>query len=434
MSSTVSTIVPMRQHVRHSRRAPAGAARCHARRRGRPPRADDVGSLLVAGTPSKKRKRPGPREAAAARQSRRRRTSRATRGTSRRRPPRDWIAAARLRTLPLAFTPILIGTGAAILVDGQFHWVIALFCLIVSVSLQIGVNYANDYSDGVRGTDDHRVGPARLTASRKASPRAVLTVALDLLRDRRARGSCDRDPHASSGGCCSSAPSASSRRGSTPAASAPTGTTASASSSCSSSSGSSPPLGTTCVQVLAVPQEAWFGGVGAGLLACAVLLANNLRDIDQDRAAGKRTLTVLIGRRATRSRCSRSSCSCRSSSPSYLAAVLPDRLAHAARAARRRCRRSSSSGRTALPRELVVALGADVADVGRLRRVPVLGVRRLSGCARRPVRHRGVVGRGILDVLVATRVVAHSRATLGEPGRDLGRAGGAGTAARGSAR
>ena len=55
-------------------------------------------------------------------------------------------------------------------------------------------------------------------------------------------------------------------------------------------------LGTTWVQALAVPQEAWFGGVAAGLLACAVLLANNLRDIDQDRAAGKRTLTVLIGR------------------------------------------------------------------------------------------------------------------------------------------
>src|SRR5690606_31834136 len=65
-----------------------------------------------------------------------------------------------------------------LLVDRAFHWVIALACLAVSVSLQIGVNYANDYSDGVRGTDDHRVGPARLTASRKAKPRTVLAVAL----------------------------------------------------------------------------------------------------------------------------------------------------------------------------------------------------------------------------------------------------------------
>src|SRR5690606_236441 len=79
----------------------------------------------------------------------------------------DWIGAARLRTLPLAITPVLIGTGAAILVGDLFHWVIALTCLVVAVSLQIGVNFANDYSDGVRGTDDHRVGPARLTASRR---------------------------------------------------------------------------------------------------------------------------------------------------------------------------------------------------------------------------------------------------------------------------
>ncbi|MEE2814383.1 MAG: 1,4-dihydroxy-2-naphthoate polyprenyltransferase, partial [Actinomycetota bacterium] len=59
---------------------------------------------------------------------------------------RDWIGAARLRTLPLAVTPILIGTGAALLIERPMHWVIALACLVVSVSLQIGVNYANDYS------------------------------------------------------------------------------------------------------------------------------------------------------------------------------------------------------------------------------------------------------------------------------------------------
>ncbi len=64
---------------------------------------------------------------------------------------RDWIGAARLRTLPLAITPVLIGTGAATLVDDQLHWVIALACLAVAFALQIGVNYANDYSDGIRG-------------------------------------------------------------------------------------------------------------------------------------------------------------------------------------------------------------------------------------------------------------------------------------------
>ena len=147
------------------------------------------------------------------------------------------------------------------------------------------MNYANDYSDGIRGTDDHRVGPARLTASRKVKPRAVLIVALIFFAIAAVAGPRDRRSARSSGGCSRSAPSASSPPGSTPAASARTATTGSASSSSSSSSGSSRPLGTTWVQALALPQEAWFGAVGAGLLACAVLLANNLRDIDQDRKA-----------------------------------------------------------------------------------------------------------------------------------------------------
>ena len=63
----------------------------------------------------------------------------------------DWIGAARPRTLSLAIAPVLVGTGAARLGDPQFHWVIALACLAVAVCLQIGVNFANDYSDGVRG-------------------------------------------------------------------------------------------------------------------------------------------------------------------------------------------------------------------------------------------------------------------------------------------
>jgi 1,4-dihydroxy-2-naphthoate octaprenyltransferase len=212
---------------------------------------------------------------------------------------RDWVSAARLRTLPLAITPILIGTGAAILVDGLFHWVIALFCLIVSVSLQIAVNFANDYSDGIRGTDDHRVGPARLTASKKASPRAVLTAALLFLGIAAIAGlalvirtqqwwlllvgaACIVAAWFYTGG----------RK--------PYGYYGLGELFVFVFFGLVATAGTTFVQVLAVPQEAWFGGVGAGLLACAVLLANNLRDIEQDRAAGKRTLTVLIGRRGTR--------------------------------------------------------------------------------------------------------------------------------------
>ena len=89
----------------------------------------------------------------------------------------DWISGARIRTLPLAFAPVAIGSGAAALTD-QFKAPVALLCLVVALALQIGVNYSNDYSDGIRGTDNYRVGPARLTGSGAADPKKVLAVAL----------------------------------------------------------------------------------------------------------------------------------------------------------------------------------------------------------------------------------------------------------------
>jgi 1,4-dihydroxy-2-naphthoate octaprenyltransferase len=212
--------------------------------------------------------------------------------------PRDWIGAARLRTLPLAVAPVLIGTGAALVVDRALHWVIALCCLVVAVALQIGVNYANDYSDGIRGTDDVRVGPARLTASRRARARTVLIVALGFFGIAAVAGlaivirtqqwwlllvgaACIVAAWFYTGG----------KR--------PYGYAGLGEVFVFVFFGLVATVGTTFVQVLTVPQESWFGAVAAGLLACAVLLANNLRDIDQDRVAGKRTLTVLIGRRAT---------------------------------------------------------------------------------------------------------------------------------------
>jgi 1,4-dihydroxy-2-naphthoate octaprenyltransferase len=211
---------------------------------------------------------------------------------------RDWIGAARLRTLPLAITPVLIGTGAARLVDNQFHWVIALTCLAVAVFLQIGVNYANDYSDGIRGTDDFRVGPARLTASRRAKPRTVLIVALVffalaglagvalVIRSQQwwlllVGAACIAAAWFYTGG----------KR--------PYGYAGLGELFVFVFFGLVATVGTTWVQVLAIPQEAWFGAVAAGFLAVAVLLANNLRDIDQDKVAGKKTLSVRIGKRAT---------------------------------------------------------------------------------------------------------------------------------------
>ena len=211
---------------------------------------------------------------------------------------RDWIGAARLRTLPLAISPVLIGTGAALLVDRELHWVLALACLVVAVALQIGVNYANDYSDGIRGTDDHRVGPARLTASRKAKPRTVLMVALGFFGVAAIAGIAIviRTQHwwmLAVGAVCIVAAwfYTGGKR--------PYGYAGLGELFVFVFFGLVATVGTTFVQVGVVPQESWFGAVAAGLLACAVLLANNLRDIDQDRLAGKRTLTVRIGKRAT---------------------------------------------------------------------------------------------------------------------------------------
>jgi 1,4-dihydroxy-2-naphthoate octaprenyltransferase len=86
--------------------------------------------------------------------------------------PAQWFEGARPRTLPAAVAPVAAGTGAAAAVDG-FRLGYALLALLVAVSLQVAVNYANDYSDGVRGTDADRVGPLRLVGSGMAAPAAV---------------------------------------------------------------------------------------------------------------------------------------------------------------------------------------------------------------------------------------------------------------------
>lgn len=210
----------------------------------------------------------------------------------------DWVGAARLRTLPLAVAPVVIGTGAAILVGDVFHWVIALACLVVAVSLQIGVNFANDYSDGIRGTDAHRVGPARLTASGRVKPRSVLIAAFVFFGIAAVAGLAitirtQQWWFLAVGAACIVAAwfYTGGRR--------PYGYNALGEVFVFVFFGLVATLGTTWVQARALPQEAWFGAIGAGLLACAVLLANNLRDIEQDARVGKRTLSVLIGRRWT---------------------------------------------------------------------------------------------------------------------------------------
>ncbi|REJ07874.1 1,4-dihydroxy-2-naphthoate polyprenyltransferase [Microbacterium bovistercoris] len=211
----------------------------------------------------------------------------------------DWIGAARLRTLPLAVAPVVLGTGAAQTVDHLFHWAIALACLAVAVLLQIGVNFANDYSDGIRGTDAHRVGPARLTASGRVPAKQVLVVALVFFALAALVGLAivirTQQWWMLAVGALSIIAAWFYTGGKRPY-----GYNAMGELFVFVFFGLVATLGTTWVQVFALPLSAWLGAVGAGLFACAVLLANNLRDIDQDRAVGKRTLTVLIGKTATK--------------------------------------------------------------------------------------------------------------------------------------
>lgn len=211
----------------------------------------------------------------------------------------DWIGAARIRTLPLAVAPVVAGTGAASLVTGKFHWLLALACLAVAVCLQIGVNYANDYSDGIRGTDDVRVGPARLTGAGRAKPRTVLLVAMAFFALAALAGLAIviRTGHwwlLLVGIICIAAAwfYTGGKR--------PYGYAGLGEIFVFVFFGLVATIGSCWVQSGQVPQEAWFSAVGIGFLACGVLLANNLRDIEQDRLAGKRTLTVRIGALATK--------------------------------------------------------------------------------------------------------------------------------------
>lgn len=208
----------------------------------------------------------------------------------------DWVAGARIPTLPMSISPVLVGTGAAIAASdpGQYHWVRALLCLVVAVSLQIAVNYANDYSDGIRGTDRDRVGPFRLVGSGKATPKAVLTAAMIFFGIAAVAGLILTILTAQwwlllvgalaivaawfyTGG----------KR--------PYGYLALGELFVFIFFGLVATVGTTFVQILDVTQEAWFGAIGVGLISVATLIVNNIRDIAQDRVAGKRTLTTFLG-------------------------------------------------------------------------------------------------------------------------------------------
>ena len=210
----------------------------------------------------------------------------------------EWVQGARPRTLPIAVSPVLVGTGAA-LGAGVVAPVRALLALLVAVALIVGVNYANDYSDGIRGTDDERVGPLRLVGAKLAAPAAVRTAALLSLSVAALAGlalvalsgqwwlvavgaACIAGAWFYTGG----------RR--------PYGYAGLGEVAVFVFFGPVAVLGTVITQSGPPSPLAVVAAVGVGLLACAVLVANNLRDIPTDTDAGKRTLAVLLGDADTR--------------------------------------------------------------------------------------------------------------------------------------
>jgi 1,4-dihydroxy-2-naphthoate octaprenyltransferase len=210
----------------------------------------------------------------------------------------QWIAGARPRTLPAAIAPVIVGTAAAAPLD-RVDLGLALLAVLVSLGLQVGVNYANDYSDGIRGTDTDRVGPIRLVGQHKAAPEnvklmafaffgAAALVGLALVAISEAwimiplgalailaawRYTGGDNPYGYRGlgelyvfvffGLMAT-------------------------------------LGTLYTQAKELSWIGLAGAVGVGAIASAILVANNLRDIPTDEVSGKRTLAVRLGDRGTR--------------------------------------------------------------------------------------------------------------------------------------
>ncbi len=209
----------------------------------------------------------------------------------------QWIAGARPRTLPNAVAPVIAGTGGAAWLHSAVWWK-ALLALAVALALIIGVNFANDYSDGIRGTDDNRAGPLRLVGSRLAAPRSVLTVALASLAVGAAAGlalALTSAPWLIAVGALCIAGAWLYTGGSKPYGYAGFGEVA-----VFLFFGLVAVLGTQFTQALRVD---WVGvvlAVATGALSSAVLVANNLRDIPTDAESGKITLAVRLGDKGTR--------------------------------------------------------------------------------------------------------------------------------------
>lgn len=211
---------------------------------------------------------------------------------------RQWVDGARPRTLPAAISPVLVGSGFAAYTDA-FLPGRALLALVVAMGLQVGVNYANDYSDGIKGTDRVRIGPVRLVGQQLASPASVRAAAWGSMLVAMAAGltlvlqtgawwllavgaACVIAAWLYTGGPT------------------PYGYRGLGEVFVFCFFGLVPVLGTMYVQALQVTAAAVLASTAVGFVVCDVLVANNLRDIPTDTQAGKRTLAVRLGDRRTR--------------------------------------------------------------------------------------------------------------------------------------
>ncbi|UGQ42793.1 1,4-dihydroxy-2-naphthoate polyprenyltransferase [Rhodococcus aetherivorans] len=209
----------------------------------------------------------------------------------------QWLEGARPRTLPNAIAPVVAGTGAAAALDGVV-WGKALLALVVALALIIGVNLANDYSDGIRGTDDDRVGPLRLVGSGAASPASVKRAAFACFGVGAVAGIALAITSAwwlllVGAVCIAGAWYYTGGRN-------PYGYSGFGEIAVFVFFGLVAVLGTQFVQAGRADLVGLACAVAVGSFSSAVLVANNLRDIPTDTVSGKRTLAVRLGDPRTR--------------------------------------------------------------------------------------------------------------------------------------
>ncbi|MCW2605033.1 MAG: 1,4-dihydroxy-2-naphthoate prenyltransferase [Pseudonocardiales bacterium] len=209
----------------------------------------------------------------------------------------QWVEGARLRTLPAAIAPVIAGTGVAAYVDAVIWWRAAL-ALVVGLAMQVGVNYANDYSDGIRGTDDVRVGPLRLVGSGVATPKSVKLAAFACFGIGAVAGLALAA--VTTWWLLLVGVAAIAAAWTYTGGPSPYGYRALGDVSVFLFFGLVAVLGTVYVQTGGLGWAAWAAAIAIGALACAILMANNLRDIATDITSDKRTLAVLLGDARTR--------------------------------------------------------------------------------------------------------------------------------------